>query len=407
MTVAGTFDAPMRSVRAHDAPILFHDLESQKNRLRDRIRARLDAVLDHGGFIHGPEVQEIERQLCDRVGATDVVACANGTDALVIALMAKQISPGDGVIVPGLTYNATANAVMLAGGVPIFADVDETSQTLSPIDFERKIESARRSGLNVRAAIPVDLFGMPADYARIEQIAGDHDVALVSDAAQSLGASLKGVAAGNLCDVTTTSFFPSKTLGCYGDGGALFARRKEEADLWRSVIWHGTTCPMRISMRVGMNSRLDTMQAAILLAKLEIFDEEVASRRRIASYYSNRLSAYARPQTGPDGARSCYAAYNLTVSKRDAIRARLREAGVPAMVFYASPLHAMPAFSEFAPTGGLPVSERLSRCNLALPVHPYLTERELEYICDAFERAAKAEGVYAREDEPIAQLSLV
>ena len=369
-------------------PIAFVDLKAQQRRLRAKIEARLTAVLDHGRYVDGPEIEELEEALRMRTGAADVVAVSSGTDALVMALMAEGIGPGDAVFVPAFTYNATANAVLLAGATPVFVDVDPRTFNIDPADLEARIaETKTAAKAKPRALIAVDLFGRPADYPALGETAEAHDLNLIADAAQSFGASQNGRPVGTLAPITTTSFFPAKTLGAYGDGGAIFTDSKEQGEIFRSLRWHGTDDARKESVRIGLNGRLDTMQAAILLTKLEIFDEELAARRTIAAHYDARLRPLLDLPARPEATESAWGLYSITVEDRERIERALADAGIPSAVYYRQPLHRMRAFARYAPENGLPISDWLSAHILSLPIHPYLTERQVEWICDTLEQA--------------------
>ncbi|MBB5517874.1 DegT/DnrJ/EryC1/StrS family aminotransferase [Amphiplicatus metriothermophilus] len=364
--------------------IAFIDLKAQQRIIRERIESRLKRVLDHGKYIAGPEVEELEEALAARTGAKGAVACASGTAALIIPMLAQGVDVGDAVFAPSFTYNATVNAILLTGATPVFVDVDPDTFNMDPADLERRIEVVRREGrLRPRAAIPVDLFGAPADYPAISKIAEREGLFLLADGAQSFGARLHGRWVGDLATATATSFFPGKALGAYGDAGAVFTQDESALEAWRSIRWHGTDASRKISVCVGFNGRMDSFQAAVLLEKLAIFDEEQDARARIAAAYDARLSGAARLQALVPGAQSGRSYYSLCAPGRDAIVAMLKEMGVPTAIYYETPLHMMPAFEAFAPAGGLPVTEGLAREIFSLPMHPYLTPAQVDYICEA------------------------
>lgn len=368
--------------------IAFIDLKAQQRLIRGRIEARLKAVLDHGRYIAGPEIDELEGVLARRTGAKAAVACASGTAALIIPLLAKGVDIGDAVFVPAFTYNATANAVLLTGAIPVFVDIDPHTFAMDADDLARRIDEVRRAGgLRPRVVIPVDLFGSPADYAAIGAIAAREDMVVIADGAQSFGGRLDGRWVGDLAPVTATSFFPGKTLGAYGDAGAVLTQNEDDIEAWTSIRWHGTDAARKDSVRVGFNGRMDSFQAAVLLEKLAIFDDELAARARIAAEYDARLSRVAKPQAHLSGAQSGYSYYSLCVERRDAVVAYLKACGVPTAIYYATPLHKMPAFADYAPKDGLPATEKISGEIFALPMHPYLTPAQIDYICDAVEAA--------------------
>ncbi|MBI1365321.1 MAG: aminotransferase class I/II-fold pyridoxal phosphate-dependent enzyme [Alphaproteobacteria bacterium] len=373
--------------------IAFVDLKAQQRLIRERIESRLKAVLDHGRYIAGPEIDELEEALAARTGAAAAVACASGTDALLIPLLARGVGPGDAVFLPSFTYNATANAVLLTGATPVFADIRPDTFTIDPEDLRLRIEDVRRTGvLRPRAIIPVDLFGAPADYNAIGALASREDLFVLADAAQSFGGRFNNRWVGDLAPATATSFFPGKSLGAYGDAGAMLARSEEDVEKWRSIRWHGTDEHRKISMRVGLNGRMDSFQAAVLLEKLSIFDDELAARRSIAAIYDERLSRIAQPQRQANGGQSGYGYYSIRIENRDAVAESLKLAGVPTAIYYATPLHRMAAFSSYAPAGGLPQTERIAGEIISLPMHPYLSPDQVDYICDAVEAAARQAG---------------
>lgn len=364
-------------------PIAFIDLKAQQARIRDKVEARLKAVLDHGQYINGPELAELEEQLCAFTGAADCVGVASGTDSLIIAIMGEGIGAGDAVFIPGFTYNATANAVLLAGATPVFVDVKPDTFNMDPADLAMKIEAVKEAGeLTPKMVIPVDLFGLPADYTNLGKVARTYDLTMMGDAAQSFGGTVGNSRVGALCEITSTSFFPGKGLGAYGDAGALFTTDKEKGEIWRSIRWHGTDAARAESVRVGFNGRLDSMQAAVLLEKLAIFPEELELRAKIAAQYDARLAEKLTLPAREDGFRSSWGYYTVTVPGRDAVREKLDAAGIPTAVYYRQPLHQMAAFKPYAPEGGLPVCEKLTGEVLSLPMHPYLTEAQVDLVCD-------------------------
>jgi dTDP-4-amino-4,6-dideoxygalactose transaminase len=367
------------------APIAFIDLKAQAARVRPQIDARFQAVLDHGAYINGPEVTELEAALSAFTGASRTLAVANGTDALIIPMLAMDLKPGDAVFIPAFTYNATANAVLLAGATPVFVDVRARDFNMDPEDLDRRVAQVRREGrLNPRLIIAVDLFGIPADYAAIFSVAERHGLMVMADAAQSFGARWQGRWAGNIAPVTATSFFPAKALGCYGDGGAVFFRDESLFEASEQIRWHGTDAARKESVRVGMNGRLDSLQCAVVLEKLAIFPDELERRRAVAAIYNERLLSHAEPQSFGEGGESGWGLYTLAVDHRDAVQAALKADGVPTAIYYPQPLHRMRAFQAHAPQGGLPEAERLAGRVLSLPMHPYLTDEQVHYVCDRF-----------------------
>lgn len=376
--------------QAGDGPIQFIDLKAQQAVIRERVEARLMAVLDHGRYIAGPEIEELEGRLAHDVGAKHCIAVSSGTDALIIPMMALDLKRGDAVFVPAFTYNATANAVIIAGGVPVFTDVTPDGLNLCPQDLERRIAEAKAHGLTPRVVCAVDLFGIPADYPAISAVSDAHGLTLFADGAQSFGGEQGGQRVGRLAHTTGTSFFPGKALGGYGDGGATFTNDDAMADACRSIRWHGTDEARLESVRVGLNGRMASFQAAVLLEKQAIFWDELEARRRIAAIYDERLEGVTERQTSPADTRSGHGYYTVQLDDRDAVRDRLTAAGIPSAAYYKLPLHRMKAFAAYPPYGPLPNCERASARVLSLPMHPYLTEAQAHRVCDAVAAAVQA-----------------
>jgi dTDP-4-amino-4,6-dideoxygalactose transaminase len=365
-------------------PLPFNDLQAQQRRIAPEIERALRRVLAHGQFIHGPEVARLEQELASFCGARQAVGCSSGTDALVLALLALNVGAGDAVIVPAFTFAATAEAVALVGATPIFVDVEPRYAMLDPAGVEPGIDQARTLGLTPRAMIPVDLFGQPADYAALNDLARKHGLTVIADAAQSFGATLEGRSVGRLARVTVTSFFPAKPLGCYGDGGAVFTDDEVLASEMASLREHGRGAARYEHRRVGLNARLDTIQAAVLLAKLAIFADEIARRERAAQFYTAGLSdIVATPEMRP-GACSVWAQYTIRVADRDGLATRLNAAGIPTAVHYPCPVPRQPAYQNYpsAPSG-IEVAERWSAEVLSLPMHAYLDEPTQQRIIAA------------------------
>jgi dTDP-4-amino-4,6-dideoxygalactose transaminase len=377
-----------RTAPADAGPIRFFDLETPKKRLRADIEKRWQKILDHGAFIGGPEVGELEAALASLCGAKHGLAVASGTDALVIALMGESVQPTDAVFIPGFTYNATANAVLLAGATPVFVDVDPHTCNMDPRHLEAQIEAVIRDGkLKPRMIVAVDLYGLPADYVALNRIAKKHGMLVLADAAQSLGGGQHGARIGALTDMTATSFYPSKTLGCYGDGGAMFTDDDARYERWSSIRWHGTDAQKKESIRVGVNGRLDSVQCAVLLSKLTIFGEEMKARERIAQRYRKALGNAVEMQAVPAGSQSAWGLFTIMVDDRDAVQKKLTEAGVPSSIYYFKALHQHRAFAKYAPKGGLPACERLAERVLSLPMHPYLTDDQIDRVVAAVKSA--------------------
>ena len=355
--------------------IPFVDLAAQQDRLRTEIEAGIARVLAHGKYILGPEVDELEERLAAFSGASHCITVANGTDALQIALMALGVGPGDEVITPGFSYIAAAEAVAILGAKVVYIDIDPVSYTLDPALIESAITP------RTKAIIPVSLYGQPAEFDAINAVAARHGIPVVEDAAQSFGATYKGIRSCNLTTIATTSFFPSKPLGCYGDGGAIFTSDPELAKAMRQIARHGQE-KRYVHVRVGMNSRLDTLQAAILLPKLAILDDELAARQSVADAYTAALSNHgiATPRIAAHS-RSAWAQYTVRMSDRAQVQAALEATGVPTVVHYPLPLNRQPAVSD--PAAHLPHGDAAANEVLSLPMHPYLTPRDIDRIANA------------------------
>ncbi len=378
--------------------IPFIDLQAQRGRIEKQIDSAIARVLAHGSYIMGPEVAELEHQLAEFAGVHHAVACSSGTDALLLPLMAWGIGPGDAVFVPAFTFVATAEAVALAGATPVFVDVLAGTFNMDPASLEKAIdafagksitsEALAVEELRPKAIIPVDLFGQPADYDRIVPIAERHGLKLLADTAQGFGASLHGKRTGCFGHMAATSFFPAKPLGCYGDGGAIFTDSDDEAELLRSLLNHGQGRDRYQNVRIGINGRLDTLQAAILIEKLKIFEDEIAARGRIADRYSRSLREVARVPALIPGAASVWAQYTIRVPHRDALAARLKDRGIPTAIYYPTPLSRQEGYRHY-PTvpGGTPVSDHLAAEVVSLPMHPYLQPAIQEKIIDAVSEA--------------------
>ncbi len=382
----------------------FIDLAPQQKRIRDKIEANIRAVLDHCKYILGPEVKALEDRLAEYVRVKHAIACASGTDALLLALLAKNCGPGDAIFTTPFTFIATAEVISLIGATPIFVDIDPNTFNIDPAKLELAIKALKSrdrriyplpstmnshlSAITAKGVIPVDLFGLPADYDSINAIAGRSGLFVIADAAQSFGAEYKSRKACSLGDVACTSFFPSKPLSCYGDGGMCFTDDENLADLMRSIRVHGKGNHKYENVRVGINGRLDTMQAAILLAKFDIFSEEIELRNQVASRYTEPLRLLESLITPdiPYGYKSAWALYSVLArdeQHRSAFQKRLRETGVPTAVYYPKPLHLQKAFAFLGyKEGDFPESEDCSRRIFSLPMHPYLNEEEQQLITE-------------------------
>ncbi len=378
----------------------FIDLFAQQKRIRDNIENNIKAVLAHGQYVMGPEVQNLEERLAAYVGAEHAMGCASGTDALMLALMAYDVGPGDAIFTTPFTFIATAEVISLLGATPIFVDIDPLTFNLDPPKLEQAVEafesgdfstlhvpvSPSPSSLTPKGVIAVDLFGLPADYDRIDEISKEHGLFIIEDAAQSFGGEYKGKKACSFGDIACTSFFPAKPLGCYGDGGMCFTDDAELDERMRSCRVHGQGSDKYENIRIGINGRLDTLQAAILLAKIEIFDEEIALRQEAAKRYSRNLKAEGIkvPEIPPDylSAWAQYSVLAKDAEHRTAVQEKLKDADIPTAIYYPKPLHLQKAFAFLGyQEGAFPISEDCASKIFSLPMHPYLKEEDQERIC--------------------------
>lgn len=370
----------------------FIDLGAQQARIRPQLDAAIKRVLDQGAYIMGPEVKAFEKGLSDFCGARFSLGCANGTDALQLAVMALGAKAGDAIFCPTFTFAATAEIVPMTGATPYFVDVDRETYNLDIESLKRGISDARARGLRPAGVIPVDLFGLPADYDSIEAVARENGMWIIADSAQGFGATYKGRRTGSIGDIATTSFFPAKPLGCYGDGGAIFTGDEKLASITDSLRVHGKGTHKYDNERIGVNSRLDTLQAAILLEKLAIYEDEIERRQAVAQRYSDALGDCLVVPVVADGLRSVWAQYTVrpkSGSNREAIMADLKERGIPTMVYYPRPLHRQTAYRHFpGDPAGLAVAEGLSTEVFSLPMHPYLEPAEQDRVIDAVKAAA-------------------
>jgi UDP-2-acetamido-2-deoxy-ribo-hexuluronate aminotransferase len=383
----------------------FIDLASQQRRIADKLNARIASVLAHGQYINGPEIRELEATLAGYVGIKHAVGCASGTDAILMALMALEIGPGDAVFTTPFTFIATAEVISLLGATPVFVDIDPVTFNIDPAKLERAIiavESADPSryplplplrgagGQRPRAVIPVDLFGLPADYDAIDAIAACHSLMVIADAAQSFGGEYKGKKSCAFGDIACTSFFPAKPLGCYGDGGMCFTNDDRSDEVLRSIRVHGQGSDKYENIRIGINGRLDTLQAAILLAKFSIFPEEIDLRQEVARRYNELLAGAVVTPAIPDGYKSAWAQYSILArddAERTDLTAKLKEAGVPTAVYYPKPLHRQTAYAGLGyKEGDFPVSEASAGRIFSLPMHPSLPAEDQRLIADIIKK---------------------
>src|SRR6202045_1994366 len=368
-------------------PIPFIDIAAQRRRLGHSVDEAVARVLAHCQFINGPEVRELEAALAAFCGAKHVVTCASGTDALVMVLMAKGVGRGDAVLCPSFTFCAAGGAGAWAGATPVFVDVDEATFNIDAASLKRGIATAKRLGLKPRGVIPVDLFGQSADHDEVFAVAVPEGMFVLDDAAQAFGARYKGRRLGGMGVITATSFFPAKPLGCYGDGGAIFTDDAALADLLRSIRVHGQGSDKYDNVRLGLTGRLDTIQAAVLLEKLKIFDDEIAARNKIAERYAQGLGNVVTVPRLAEGHSSVWAQYTIRLPQgtdRDAFAAALKEQGVPTAIYYPKSMHQQTAYKDYpVADGGLPTCEKLSDDVISLPMHAYLDEPTQERIIKA------------------------
>ena len=380
------------NLRTNPPPIPFIDVAAQRRRLGAAIDDAVTRVLNHCQFILGPEVRTFESDLAAFCGARHVVTCASGTDALVLALRAMGVGAGDAVLCPSFTFCATAEVAALVGATPVFVDVDAKTFNIDPNGIAGAVETARQAGLNPKAIIPVDLFGLPADHAAIRAAAAAANLLVLDDAAQSFGATCDNRRLGTFGLCTATSFFPAKPLGCYGDGGAVITDDDRLADIMRSLRVHGQGSDKYDNVRIGLASRLDTMQAAILIEKLKIFPEEIDARNAVARRYNEGLNDVAIVPAVPPGMTSVWAQYTIRVQggRRDALAAELKAERIPTAIYYPIPLHRQQAYKQYpVGKGGVAVSDQLADEVISLPMHAYLDPPTQDRIIDATRRALK------------------
>ena len=359
----------------------FIDLKTQQQKILPALKERIQRVLEHGQYILGPEVTELEERLAAYVGVKHAVSCSSGTDALLMPLMAYQVGPGDAIFTTPFTFIATAEVIQLLGATPVFVDIDPKTFNILPAALEEAIvnlgKNPRTASLRPKGIIPVDLFGQPADYDEINALARRHGLFVLEDAAQSFGATYQGRRAGSLAEVAATSFFPAKPLGGYGDGGAVFTNDDALMEILKSIRVHGQGTNKYENVRLGLNGRLDTLQAAILLAKLEIFDQEIADRQKVAQRYGAGLRNLVEVPYVAAACTSVWAQYSVLSDRRAELQQKLQAAGIPSAVYYPLPLHLQGAFAHLGhQLGDFPSSEQAAARIFSLPMHPYLTEAD-------------------------------
>ena len=388
--------------------IPFIDLKAQQERIRPQMEARIKKVLDHGQYIMGPEVKELEEKLAEFTGARHAVTCSSGTDALLMVLLAWGVGPGHAVFTTPFTFIATAEVISLLGATPVFVDIDPRTFNIDPEKLALAIHAIKENDPSIypiphssqtevptslipKAVIPVDIFGLPADYGAINQIAAEHDLLVLADAAQSFGGEYQGRRVGTFGHATATSFFPAKPLGCYGDGGAVFSDDDALAEKLASIRGHGKSTDKYDNIRIGLNARMDTLQAAVLLTKLEIFPEELKARQQVAEFYTKQFTVHSSPLTTPfipEGYKSAWAQYSLLSDNRETIMAHVKREGIPTVVYYPKPLHEQKAFKFLGYNDDdFPVAVSRSRQIFSLPMHPYLREKDFILIENAFKTA--------------------
>jgi dTDP-4-amino-4,6-dideoxygalactose transaminase len=381
-----------QSVRPSVAPIPFIDVGAQRRRLGRAIDDAIARVTEHCQFIQGPEVAEFEARLAEFCGARHAVGCASGTDALMLVLMAKGIGPGDAVICPAFTFCATAEVVVLLGATPVFADVDADTFNLNAASVKRAVATAKRHGLTPKALIPVDLFGLPADYDALQPVAKEEGLFVLDDAAQGFGATYQGRKLGTVAPATATSFFPAKPLGCYGDGGAVLTDDAGLVEVLKSLRVHGQGTDKYDNVRIGMTSRLDTVQAAVLIEKLKIFADEIAARDRAARRYADGLKDVCIVPAVPEGMTSIWAQYTIRLKPgvRDGLAVKLKAQGVPTAIYYPKPLHRLEAYKRFpVADNGIPTTDQLSEEVISLPMHAYLDAATQDRVIEAVRAALR------------------
>ena len=378
-------------------PIMLFDCKTSQSVIgKDKIMNALEKILDHGAYCQGPETRELDEKLANYSGTKFCATCGSGTDALTLALMAWGVKPGDAVFVSSFTFVSSAEALVLLGATPIFVDSDPNTYTMDPKDLQRAIDEVKKEGkLNLKAVIPVDIFGSPCNYDEILKIAHDNGMKVLADSCQSYGSVYKGKKAGSFADMSATSFYPTKPLGCYGDGGAVFTNSSEENELVKSCRVHGMSPEDHYdNVRLGLTGRMNSFQGAVLLQKLTVFDQELKDRFRVAKRYDNELDSYFGKQQILDNCQSAYALYTINCADRDELMSYLKENGIPCGVYYPRPVNTQTAYAKWN-TRPLPVCEKLSKTALSIPMTPYLDNEDLDYIIRVMNEFAAKKKVKA------------
>ncbi len=370
--------------------INFLDLKLQQSKIQNLLNEKLNTVLKNSNYIMGPEVIQLEKKLESYSKAKYCITCANGTDALILSLLALKVGKGDKVVCPSFTFPATAESILITGATPVFVDVSKSTYNLCYKKLENILEKNKEKKNKIKAIIAVDLFGLPANYTKLKKLARDYDVSIIADSAQSFGGSFHNKRVGSINDISCTSFFPAKPLGCYGDGGAVFVKNKKLRDKIVSLRAHGKSKDKYTITDIGLNSRLDTMQAAVLLAKMTIFDWELKTRNVIANLYLKELEAYYKVPFIPQKTQTAWAQFTLQTKKRNKVISFLKEKNIPTAIYYPIPMHLQPAYKNFNTKHiNLTNSEELSKNVFSIPIHPYLEENQIEYIVKSLQIAAK------------------
>lgn len=370
--------------------INFLDLKLQQKKIKSFLNEKLNTILKESNYISGPEVVELEKKLEDYTKAKYCITCANGTDALILSLLALKIGKGDRVVCPSFTFPATAESILITGATPVFVDVSKSTYNLCYKQLEDILEKNKGKKNKIKAIIAVDLFGLPANYNKLKRLAKNYDISIIADAAQSFGASFYNKKVGSINDISCTSFFPAKPLGCYGDGGAVFVKSKQLREKIVSLRAHGKSKDKYTITDIGLNSRLDTIQAGVLLAKMKIFDWELSTRNKIANLYIKELDAYYDIPFIPQNTQTAWAQFTLQTKNRNKVISFLKEKNIPTAIYYPIPMHLQPAYKNFNTKYiNLTNSEELCQSVFSIPIHPYLEENQKEYIVNSLQNAAK------------------